>query len=75
MTVSIKEMTMDNLLQDLAEFLAYHASVNYRECRDIMGADNMQVPQVIASGRTDCDVEFTVTHLGREFTVVIEENV
>lgn len=64
---------MEDMIQDLAEHLAYHASIGYAECRDMDAAD-LKVPEVVDEGRTDGhDREFVVEHAGRKFTVTIEE--
>lgn len=62
---------MEDMIQDLAEHLAYHASVGYAECRDM---EPPAVPQVVDDGRTDGhDREFVVEHAGRKFSVTVEE--
>jgi hypothetical protein len=62
---------VEDMLQDLAQHLAYHASVGFAECRDM---DPPLEPTAEHSGRTDGhDMEFIVEHAGRKFTVTIEE--
>lgn len=59
------------MIHDLAQHLAYHASVGFCECRDM---EPVAVPAVIDDGRTEgLDREFIVDLHGRRFSVTIEE--
>lgn len=64
---------MDNdTLQDLAQHLAYHASVGFAECRDLPSCEE---PTAEASGRTEGhDMEFVVEHNGLKFTITVEQH-
>ncbi len=60
------------MLQDLAQHLAYHASIGFAECRDM---DPPAEPTAEASGRTEgLDMEFVVEHNGHKFTITIEQH-
>jgi hypothetical protein len=65
-------MQTDPKLADLAEHLAYHASVGFAECRGLDLPEG-RVPTPEATGRTDGeDVEFTVCHEDVEYLVTVE---
>lgn len=59
-------------LLDLAQHLAYHASIGFAECRELeIPADGE--PNAELAGRTDGnDAEFTVSHGGVKFLITVE---
>lgn len=56
------------MLEDLAQHLAYHASVGFAECRDM---DPPAVPAI----EVGVNVAFSVEHAGKHFRIVVEEYV
>lgn len=61
------------MIHDLAQHLAYHANVSYRECRGLDATGHV-APTVTNEQRTDGnDREFVVVIEGRIFNVTVEE--
>ncbi len=62
---------MEDLILDLADHLAHHASTGFSECRDLPLCPLAEVgPSLLLDGGQG----FKVTHMGRTFHVVVVED-